>query len=104
HTHWQAERCRRDEYCETARPVTSSSSVDGPEHRYERRKAEPSLALGHGLCIKLLRCGSGGSSRLLLDQTDQRLRCLGANAPHWRNGLRGTAERLLPRPGIFFRA
>src|SRR5262249_20338625 len=64
----------------------------------------PSIArIGHGLCIKLLRCGSRGSSRLLIDQTDQRLRRLRAHAPHGRNRLAASAELLLRRQRVLVR-
>src|SRR5262245_22458904 len=47
--------------------ATSPGSVDRPEHRDQRRKVHPSLALRHGLCIKLLRLRGAGASLLFLD-------------------------------------
>src|SRR5262245_47360395 len=108
------------------RALSPRGSVAGPEHGHQGRKVHPSLALRHGACISLFRislfrislfrvslfritllrfslarlrgCGAG---RLLLDQADQRVRRLGADPPHRRNGSGASAQSLFSCQCIF---
>src|SRR5215216_5122863 len=78
-------------------------SVDGPEHGGQRCKVHPSLALGHGLCVKLLRLRAGSAGLLFLDQVDKCLRSFRTHTPHGGYSLRAAAERLFRCERIFIR-
>jgi hypothetical protein len=78
-------------------------SVETSEHGGQRRKVHPSLALRHGLRIKLLRLRAASAGLLFLDQADKCLRSLRTHAPHRGYRLRATAERLFRRQCIFVR-